>query len=255
LGVVAVPFLRNLLAGVQEEATFSMLRELRIVRRVSEDEVISEFLKNDSQSPEFEDYREALDALVTKTDLNSATENVRRRALLFLRHGALWRELPEGTDWYEVQLRAPDLERIRVFPRAQWRKLARGNFAITQVLRSLRSGRSYEVADQAFLSKIVDLGTWLTGDVDAGAVLLIGVTERGPMTILDGNHRLVAAALNSSETLQRFRFFCGLSPNMAQCCWYKTNLATLCHYGLNLLRHLVHDPEAELSRLLRNPSS
>lgn len=252
--VVAVPFLRNVLAGTQGEQDFSRLRGLRTLRRVSENEVISEFLKNDFESPEFEGYREALDTLVTNPDLNNAAENVRRRALLFLRHGALWRELPVSTEWFEVQLRTPDLERIRVFPRAQWRKLARGDFAFTRVLQSFRSGRSYKVADQTFLSKIVDLGDWLTKSADGGAVLLIGVNESGPMTILDGNHRLVAAELSSPEALQRFRFFCGLSPNMAQCCWYKTNITTLCRYGLNLLRHLVHDPEAELSRVLRNPS-
>jgi O-antigen/teichoic acid export membrane protein len=252
--VVAVPFLRNLLAGAQGEQEFPVLRRIRTVGRVSEDEVVSEFLKNDFGSPEFENYREALDALVTRPDLTSDVENARRRALLFLRHGALWRELPEGTEWFEVKLGATDLEQIRVFPRAQWRKLARGDFAISQVLRSFRSGRSYEVADQRFLSKIGDLGDWLTQDIDAGAILLIGVSESGPMTILDGNHRLVAAALNSPEAMQRFRFFCGLSPNMAQCCWYRTNLATLCRYGLNMLRHLVQDPEAELARLLQSTS-
>ena len=100
-------------------------------------------------------------------------ENARRRALFFLRHGALWRELPEATDWFELELRTEDLERIRVFPRAQWRKLAQGDFSLSRVLRSLRSGHCYQVADQAFLSKIGDLGDWLNQDVDAGAVLLI----------------------------------------------------------------------------------
>ncbi|MGB7584356.1 MAG: lipopolysaccharide biosynthesis protein [Terriglobales bacterium] len=254
LVVVAVPFLRNVLAGARDENEFA-IRGLNTIRLVSEDEVISEFLKNDSRSPEFQEYREAVDALVTAPDLGSTMANARRRALLFLRHGALWRELPEGTKWFEVELRVADLEQIRVFPRAQWRKLARGNFAITQVLRSFRSGRCYAVADKAFLAKILDLSDWLSQDVDAGAVLLIGVTENGPVTILDGNHRLVAAALASPGAMRKFRLFCGLSPNMAQCCWYKTNLVTLCHYGMNLLRHAAHDPKAEIARLLRSPSS
>ena len=254
LVVVAVPFLRSALAGDQDERDLP-LSGLRTVRRVSENEVISAFLKSDFQSPHFEDYRGTLDALVNTPDLSSAIDNARRRALFFIRHGALWRELPDGTEWFEVELQAADLERIRVFPRAQWRKLARGNFAITQVLRSFRSGHCYEVADKKFLTKILDLSDWLNQDVDAGAVLLIGVTDTGPLTILDGNHRLLAAALNSPEAIRKFRLLCGLSPNMAQCCWYRTNLATLFRYGMNLLRHMAYDPKAELARLLQNPPS
>jgi hypothetical protein len=86
---------------------------------------------------------------------------------------------------------------------------------------------------------------------DPGTVLLIGLNESEPMTILDGNHRLMAVALASPETLQKLRFFCGLSPRMRMCCWYKTNAATLFRYGTNLLTQVVYNPEAELARLLQ----
>jgi hypothetical protein len=55
--------------------------------------------------------------------------------------------------------------------------------------------------------------------------------------------------------VQRLTFFCGLSPQMAECCWYETNVATLLRYGKNLLTHLAHDPEQELVRVLGNSSS
>lgn len=252
--VVAVPFIRSVLAADHEEKDLS-LSGLRTIRSVSEDEVISAFLKSDFQSPEFEEYQGTLDSLVTTPDLRSKIENARRRALFFIRHGALWRQLPPGTEWFEVEIQVADLQRIRVFPRAQWRKLAKGDFALDQVLRSFRSGHCYEVADKKFLTKILDLSDWLNQDVEAGAVLLIGETASGPLTILDGNHRLVAAALNSPEAMRKFRLFCGLSPDMAQCCWYKTNLATLFRYAMNLLRHILHDPRTELARLLQSPSS
>ena len=61
----------------------------------------------------------------------------------------------------------------------------------------------------------------------------------------------MAATLTAPEDIQKFRFLCGLSPRMTQCCWYRTNVATLFRYGTNLLTHAVHDPEAELARLLQ----
>jgi len=47
------------------------------------------------------------------------------------------------------------------------------------------------------------------------------------------------------------RFYCGLSPKMAQCCWYQTNVATLARYARNMIRHFVHDPDKELICLLQ----
>jgi len=78
------------------------------------------------------------------------------------------------------------------------------------------------------------------------------VDESGPLTVLEGNHRLIAALLSSPKTRSTLRFFCGLSARMTQCCWYKTNLATLLRYGTNLVRHAIHDLEAELTQLLQS---
>jgi hypothetical protein len=252
LVVVAVPFLLDLLIGVKNVREVAASQAIRIIRRISEDEVIAEFLKNDFNNPAFKEYQGSLSGLVTTPHLDDAGENAKRRALLFIRHLALWRELPRGTEWFEVEVRAADLGQIRVFPRAQWRKLARGNFAISAIAERMRTFRSRNLPEEVFLAKIAALRDRLHQDSDPGTVLLIGLNETEPFTILDGNHRLVAATLTSPRNVQKFRFLCGLSPRMAECCWYETNVMTLFRYGTNLLTHLVHDPEAELARLLQS---
>ncbi len=251
LVVVAVPFLFNLLAGSAAAQGSLGSEEIRIVRRVSEHEVMAEFLKTDFHKPEFSKYQESLGGIVTKPNLNDVVENAVRRALLFVRHGALWRELPEATQWFEVEIERAELERIRVFPRAQWRRLARGNFGLTEVSHRISSGECDGFADEAFLVKIQQLRDRLDQGWQAGAILLIGLDQRGSLTLLDGNHRMVAALLASPESLTRFRFFCGLSPRMSECCWYETNVTTLARYGTNLVRYLIHDPKEELERLLQ----
>ncbi len=250
LAVVAVPFLlksRNPELEVQGVPNIP----LRTIRPVSEDEVIAEFLRSDFHNVEFAEYQEMFASLVATPDCNDPHENAKRRALFFIRHGSLWRELPKGTEWFEVGLRPADLRQIRVFPRAQWRKLAHGDFGITEVIRSIDRGRCQQVGEESFFVKIQRLKAWLEREGDPGVILLIGMDARGPFTILDGNHRLVAATLSSPEMVKRVRFFCGLSPRMAECCWYKTSFATLVRYAINLLRGLVHDPETELERLLQ----
>jgi O-antigen/teichoic acid export membrane protein len=254
--VVAVPFLLNALAGAslpkESSAKVATSPALRIIRPVSEDEVIAEFLKSDFNNSAFDDYQQALHGLVRSPRLEDAGENAKRRALLFIRHSTLWRELPDDTEWFEVEVRSANLDQIRVFPRAQWRKLARGNFTVPAIVERLRTFRGRNFGEDVFLAKVADMGGSFRHDTDPGAVLLIGLDESHSLTILDGNHRLVAAILTSPQTVPRLRFFCGLSPRMTECCWYRTNVSTLIRYGTNRLTHVVHNPEAELERLLQS---
>ena len=250
---VSVPFLftsPEILAGAVQVVPGT--GPIRMLRRVSEDEVISEFLKNEFYNPRFQEYHVTLSEIVTTPNLAEDGENQLRRALLFIKHGSLWRELPPNTNWFEVEIAASDLPRIRVFPRAQWRKLARGNFVLPRIVQRVAAGECNEILAEEFIAKIDQLRAGVNADATGRAVLLIGRGEDGPFTILDGNHRLVSAMLISPEALRKFRFFCGISPRMDDCCWYETNVATLVRYAVNLARYVVYDPKAEIVRLLEN---
>ena len=248
---VAIPFLFESLTGHEELDQDGVIHPVRIIRPVAEDEVIAEFLKADFRQQAFRAYRAALGKVVSHPNLDDTNENAIRRALLFTRHFSLWKEIPEGTRWYEIEITEPDLGQISVFPRAQWRKVARGNFSLTKILESLRARRY--VVDESFLSKIADISNqFLKGNGNCGAVLLIGVNERNRLTVLDGNHRMVAATLTSPGSLKDLRFLCGLSPRMTECCWYKTNLVNLARYARNVMTNVFRRPEAELAHLLRN---
>ena len=248
---VAFPFLVDSLTNPRDLLTASDSWPVRLLRRVSEDETIAEFLKSDFENPAFREYQEAMRDIVVKPNFEDAGENAKRRALLFLRHLALWKEIPHGTQWYEVEIKEADLDHIRVFPRAQWRKLAHGNFSITEVAENLNARR--DALEARFLSKIASIGDQLSQkEHDFGAVILIGLDENKPLAILDGNHRLVAAILSNPRQLQKLKFICGLSPRMTECCWYNTNLVTLFRYATNVLTQAVRKPEAELARLLQS---
>jgi hypothetical protein len=103
--------------------------------------------------------------------------------------------------------------------------------------------------DPAF-SKIQLLRYRLQRDSVNSAVLLIGVDEEQPLTILEGNHRLAAAMLISPHLVHTgFRVICGLSPHMYESCWYDTNIPNLWSYLKNRLSNLV-DKEADVRRAL-----
>ena len=248
---VTVPFLIASLTDPKDALQSAQYRPIRLIRRVAEDEVIAEFLKGEFDHPAFRSYQQTLREIVLKPNLADGTENTIRRALLFIRHLSLWKELPADTKWYEVEVSESDLDQIRIFPRAQWRKLARGNFSISWIIEGMRTHP--HLLDAPFLSKIAAIGDQLRQQKTAfGAVILIGLGQDQSMTVLDGNHRLVSAMLSRPSGLPKLRFMCGLSPRMTECCWYNTNLVTLFRYGRNVLSQALHNPETELEQLLQN---
>jgi hypothetical protein len=218
------------------------------MRPMSEYQVISEFLRSEFHHPEFEEYRKEFGHIVNEPDLDNHRENALRRALLFLRRGAMWRELPEDTEWFKVELSSIDLERVRFFPRAQWRRIAEGSFYLTDMVESLRLKRD-EAPEDAFFQKLRQLNDPVREGLVNPTVLLIGVDARSPLTILDGNHRIAAAMLAQPPgELRNFQFICGLSPSMTHCCWYRTNMNTVSRYLTNLVRHIFYDPESDIGR-------
>jgi hypothetical protein len=249
--VVALPLLRK---EISPTVSLELHPPIGIVQPLSEQAVIAEFLRSEFHHPEFEEYRREFEGLVQQPNLESDRENALRRALLFLRRGAMWRELPDDTRWFEVKLTADDLTRVRFFPRAQWRRVAEGSFFVTDVVGCLRQ-KWEESPDDEFFRKLRRILNPVQEGQVSQTVLLIGVDVRSPLTILDGNHRMAAAMLaQPPAALDSFRFICGLSPTMTRCCWYRTNVNTLSRYLTNLVRHIFYDPETDLGRFLETGS-
>ena len=223
---------------------------MKRLRRVTEAEIVAEFLKNEFYQQEFHRDRERFERLVIDADLTNETENALRLALLFRRRAVLWRELPPDIQWWETQLEIDDVPKVRVFPRAQWRRIAAGSYRVPDVVDRLRHAQSSERASE-FYCKIQSLSYRLRHEADNSSLMLIGVDPESPLTLIEGNHRFTAAMLASAALVtQRFRFYCGFSPRMTECCWYKSSLPNLWRYAKNRARHFFYDPDADLNRIL-----
>jgi hypothetical protein len=250
LVVVTIPLLRQ---ENEAETEFEppASEPLHRLRPVEEAEIVAEFLRGEFYHPDFDAYREDFKHLVEQANLNHPHENFIRRALLFRRRGRLWRELPPDTVWWEIQLTPRDLARLRSFPRNEWRRFAGGGFNVTEMVRRIETELDRGQQSQ-FLKKLEAIAIDLrTGNVP-DAVLLIGVDEHHPLTIIEGNHRMAAAMLAMPESAhRRFRFYCGLSPNMNSCCWHQTDLRSLTRYARHSVRYLFRDVDFFVARTLR----
>lgn len=222
--------------------------EVRRLRQVREDEVIAEFLKNEFYHSDFDEARKEFAGIVLRPNLEDAQENTRRRNLLFRKRGGLWRELPRDTTWWEVSISPRALGRIRVFPRADWRRFAQRGFSLPLFAGRIATSLAQSPSD-SFLTALGVLQQQLAKGGIGGSVLLIGMDEDRPLTIIEGNHRMVAAALSPSPQLQAFRFYCGFSTRMSHCCWYQSSMTNLLHYAANVLRDLSQFRHSDLARV------
>ena len=248
LVAVSVPFIRSQAARERDLLSGEPLIK---VRKVQEEEIISEFVKAEFYQPEFDPYREQYGPIIYHPDLSNEQENAARRALLFRRRGRMWRELPKDTVWWEVELQKSDIARVRAFPRKQWRSFASSSFYLTEMIEGIR--KKVETREPSpFILKMRAVVQDLGDNIVPDSVLLIGLDERGPLTIIEGNHRMAAALMLAPDTVhERFRFYCGLSPNMAQCCWYQTDFVTLSRYARNIVRYMFQDRDYFVRRALR----
>ena len=222
---------------------------MKLLRNVSEAEVLAEFLRAEFYQKQYDHDRESFEALVSDPDTTDQVANAVRKALLYRRRGHMWRELPSDTQWVEVQLGEEDMRNIKVFPRAQWRKISNGSFRLVDIVERIKQLPQNHKAGPV-VSKIQLLRYRLQRERSNSSVLLIGIDKDHAMTILEGNHRLVAAMLISPNLAQNgFRVLCGFSPRMTESCWYYTNFPNLWRYVRNRLANLC-DKEADVNRVL-----
>lgn len=222
---------------------------MKKVRRITETEVIAEFLQGEFLHPEYNADREQFARIVKNPDLASDTENRLRRALLFRRRDTMWWELPADRQWWEVEFEPADVERVSVFPRAHWRKLARGNFKALHVAARVRHLMNAAHPDE-FAVRMAAIGSRMQADAPKGLIIFIGIDEHQPVTLLEGNHRFIASLLApKGNPLAGARLIGGFSPNMGKCCWYKTSCGTLFRCLKNRIQH-YWDRDPDVARLL-----
>ena len=240
--LVSLPFLRKSRSAeksLAEAQGFGDQTGLRKIRRVDENVVIAEFLRGEFYQGEFTGYRKRFTELVSHPDFSNERENVLRKALLYRRRGRLWRELPHDTQWWEVELTPAEVQRMRVFPRNQWLRYGVPNFLLGETAERIRA-RILSNSSDAFIDKLRSLSLEMKQDSMFSSVILITIDEATPITIIEGNHRMTAASLGAPEEVhRRFRYLCGFSPHMAECCWYQTDVSTLWRYAKNTVSYYL----------------
>ena len=170
---VSVPFWPHLFPADEELLDSELVAGFTKIRPVGEAEVIAEFLRAEFYQPEFDPYRAQFADIVSDGDMTNQRKNAIRKTLLFRRRGKFWRELPNDTQWWEMELGPSDLPRVRAFPRKQWAKFAEGDFYLTRMIARIQA--IVESKDHSWFSeKMRSVAADLGGNGVPNSVLLIG---------------------------------------------------------------------------------
>jgi hypothetical protein len=142
----------------------------------------------------------SLDApkLLDMPDLSDPEQNHDRLRLLYVIRSRFAREIPPDTHWYEVSnLTDDELSELYVVAHAAWT----------------------DPVDQNELLNVAKRKNEKMSDPPANwpPIILWGHSEKGPFTIIEGNHRLVSYARSGQHDLS-IPVFVGLSPTL--CFWH-----------------------------------
>ena len=142
-------------------------------------------------------------SLVTDPDLQSPLENTIRLLLLQSIRGGLLMRIPVTTKWFRVSsLQRDHLNQLLV--------IGRCNLAGTEDGHGLR-----EVAAQRAPEELLDEPqNW-------ASPILWGHAPGAPLSILEGNHRLLAYAATSHPPVLDIDCYVGLSEDL--CCWHSND--------------------------------
>lgn len=211
--------------------------------------MIAIFLRGEFHFPEFDGDREQFATVVNDLASSGRDGADARRRLLYRRRGHLWRELPNDTEWWEVEVEAEDVRNMKVFTRRHWKRMDPKDHSVPTFAEGMRSARVSRIpAVEA--AKIFALQERISeGCAGNDTILLVGVDERQPATILEGNKRVIAAYLADPELIvSRFRFLLGISSAMSQCIFYEHTPANFRNYLWHRLTYAMLHPWRGFSR-------
>ncbi len=210
------------------------------VNRVSETVVLTEFLRNElvGGSPSDPD-RDLFRQLACRLHAKDGGVIRACKSLRLLRRYVLWSELPNNTRWWSVSVGGEDLDEMMVFSRGKLTRSVGAQLRLRDFAERIRSGR---VSDRfGEIAKIRLLARNFVRQEQRTAILLLGTSEKSPFTVLDGNHRIIAALLSAPDLIPaKFDFFCGLSPRMSQCLWHNMTMFNFCAYAWRRLGYMLY---------------
>ncbi len=196
---------------------------MKILKRISEDEFIAEFLKSEIASKRFgKSITEILDRkkmsrkVVIDPDLESKKDNEFRRALFgevrgFGMDKDLFEDFPTDVQWFSAVIGKAELKKVKYIDWSYWNDLSDGTRSPIRAAKNIKAGKEVSnVSNAGFLE--------VFSEIKKGSILprmIIVAKDKGSrLVVLDGHQRLTAYFIEAKYVPEKLEVIVGFSPKM-----------------------------------------
>ncbi len=196
---------------------------MRIIKETSYDEMIHAWLK--SESFRIKEHGVIIDqGLISHPDLSSYSENEKRKECMAHR-GPILNEIPDDACWKLVEINKSDIDKLYIIPIFDWFLDTGKTFKLYDALKFIAPNRGYKGPqgnNQAIdhfneVNRKIEYWKHNQESQQEEKVIMIGKSDNGPFTIIDGTHRAIAF---DRVNYYPWQALIGISKSMISCKWY-----------------------------------
>ncbi len=199
---------------------------MKIIRNISEEEVVATFLKTELVSPRFKHRYSNLSrkhiAMINNPNLKSKLENKYRSQLLSKTRGypdrRIFTNFPKNVSWKRAYLSKKELQEVQYIDYDYWNELSGGSRLPKDAAKNIRAGKTvFGHSNQNFknMAKAVEKG------IGFPELILVSTDKGGKMVALEGHARLTAFMLALKHIPNKIEVIIGFSKKMKKWDLYK----------------------------------
>lgn len=197
---------------------------MRLIRAITEDEMVAVFLKTEINSVRFEArilallHRDGQDRrVIDAPDLSDDQENAYRMRLFgdfrgYRRNAELFIGFPDHVAWHRAAITPAELLRVHYIDYSYWNELSEGTRLPTVAAQTVRAGKTiYGQSTQGYLK----LAQEVCGGARFPELILTAVSPAAPLVVMEGHVRLTAYALAVACLPAALEVIVGFSPDFS----------------------------------------
>lgn len=195
---------------------------MNLIGKISENEMIAEFLKAEYCSERFGDCLKKLlekhkvnHNLITEPNLKNKDENIFRKTLLgeyrgYGRNQELFENFPNDVQWHIALLTPEDLRQVKYIAYDYWKELTGGSRLAIDAAKNIQAGKEiFNQSNERFLSVAENI----KNGIKFPRLIFLASDESASIVVIEGHLRLTAYMLVPNFIPKTLEVIIGFSKN------------------------------------------
>ncbi|MEK6819647.1 MAG: hypothetical protein AABY03_00415 [Nanoarchaeota archaeon] len=198
---------------------------MKIIKKISEDEMISEFLKGEVNSPRFG--KKIIDSLkrdkkdkriLLNPNLNNKNENIYRKNLLgklrgFGRNKDIFEKFPKDIKWFSAIVTKTELKKIKYIDYSYWNELSNKTRLPSIAAKNIKKGlKVYGIGNEGAFEILAKIKK----GKKFPQIILVAKNKKSKVVVLEGHARITAYFLEQKYLPNKMEVIIGYSNKISK---------------------------------------